>query len=157
MDKTENSSRADSQPPWAVRNSVSLRQCNDSNTLQNVVHKMYTPHIVSTRSLGHYAWRCISGILSPEDTWDYGNYPSNLRLCDAGANNIGSAKQSVSVKKRCQGPTSQHKRLHNKRDLKRPISQHKIQSHIIACQAFGNSCLAAWISSSEYQLLLRPV
>ncbi len=46
--------------------------CNESNTLQNVAHKMCTPHMVSTRSLGHYACECISGILSPEDTWDYG-------------------------------------------------------------------------------------
>ncbi len=156
MDKTENSSRADSWTPWADLNSVSLRQCKESNTLQNVAHKMCTP-LVSTRSLGHYAWRCISGILSPEDTWDYGNDPSNLRLCDKGANNIGSAKQSVSMKKGHQGPTSQHKCLRNKRDLKRPISQHKIQSHIIAHQVFGNSCLAAWISSSEYQTLPRPL
>ncbi len=99
MDKTENSSRAVSQPPWASLTSVSLRQCKESNTLQNVAHKMCTLHMVSTRSLGHYAWGCISGILSPEITWDNGNDPSNLRLCDAGANNIGSAKQSISMKR----------------------------------------------------------
>ncbi len=70
MAKTENSSRADSGPPWADLTSVSLRlrQCMESNTLQNVAHKMCTPHMVSTRSLGHYAWGCISDILSPEDT-----------------------------------------------------------------------------------------
>ncbi len=27
--------------------------------------------MVSARSLGHYAWECISDILSPEDTWGY--------------------------------------------------------------------------------------
>jgi hypothetical protein len=43
------------------------------------------------------------------------------------------------------------------RDLKRPISQHKIQSHIIAYQVFGGSCLATWISSLEYQILPSPV
>jgi hypothetical protein len=56
--------------------------------------------MVSTRNLGHYAWGYISGILSPEDTWDYGNDPSNLRLCDAGASNIGSAKKKASKWKR---------------------------------------------------------
>jgi hypothetical protein len=98
MDKTENSSRADSQPPWADLISVILRQCEESNTLQNVAHKMCILHMVSTRSLGHHAWECIRGILSPANTRDYGNDPSNLRLCDAGANSIGSAKQSVSLK-----------------------------------------------------------
>ncbi len=157
MDKTENCSRADSQPPWADLIPVSLRQCKKSNTLQNVARTLCTPHLVSTRSLGHYAWECISGILLPEDTWDYGNDPSNLRLCDAGANNIGPAKQSVSMKKGLQGPISQQKHLHNKRDPKRPISQHKIQSHIIVYQVLGNSSLATWISSLEYQILPRPV
>jgi hypothetical protein len=51
-------------------------------------------------------------------------------------------KQSISMKKGPHGSTSQHKHLHNKRGLKRPISQQKIQSHIIAYQVFGNSCLA---------------
>ncbi len=27
--------------------------------------------MVSTRSLGHYAWGCISDILSPDDAWGY--------------------------------------------------------------------------------------
>ena len=35
---------------------------------------------------------CISDILSPEDTWGYGYDPSNLMLCDAGGQSIGSAK-----------------------------------------------------------------
>ncbi len=48
MDKTENSSRADSQPPWADLTSVGLRLCKESNTLQNVAHKMCTPHMIST-------------------------------------------------------------------------------------------------------------
>ncbi len=52
---------------------------------------MYTPQLVSTRSLSHFAWGCISDILSPEDTWGYGNDPSNLGLCDAGGLNNGSA------------------------------------------------------------------
>ncbi len=81
MDKTENSSRADSQPPWVDLIPVSLRQCKKSNTLQNVACTRCALHLVSTRSLGHYAWECISGILSPEDTWHYGNDPSNFRLC----------------------------------------------------------------------------
>ncbi len=71
--------------------SVSLRQCKESNTLQNEAHNMCTPQMKFTRSLDHYAWGCICGILSPEDTWGYGNDPSNLRLSDAVANNIGSA------------------------------------------------------------------
>jgi hypothetical protein len=41
----------------------------------------------------------MSGILPPEGTWDYGNIPSNLGLCDAGANNIGPAKHSVKHEK----------------------------------------------------------
>jgi hypothetical protein len=99
MDKTKHSSRADSQPSWADLTSVSLRQCEESNTLLNVAHKICTPHMVSTRSLSHYAWGRISGILSPEDTSDYGNDPRNLRLCDAGANDIRSANLNVSMKK----------------------------------------------------------
>jgi hypothetical protein len=159
MDKIENSSRADSWPPWADLTSVSLRRCEESNTLQNVAHKMCTPHMVSTRNLGHYAWGCISGILSPEYTWGYGDNPSNLRLCDAGVNSLDSATK----RKREKGTlrtyiTAQNACVtRNKRNLKRPISQHEIQSHIIAYQAFGDSCSVAWTSSTEYQILPRPV
>jgi hypothetical protein len=60
-----------------------------------------------------------------------------IRLYDAVANNIGPAKQSVSMKKGPSGPISQHKRLHNKRDPKTPILQCKLQSHVIAYQVFG--------------------
>jgi hypothetical protein len=35
----------------------------------------------------------MNDILSPEDTWGYGNDPSNLGLCDAGGQNIGAAKK----------------------------------------------------------------
>ncbi len=51
---------------------VSLRQCKESNTLQNVSHKMCRPQNVSTRSLGHYAWGCLCDILSPKESWGYG-------------------------------------------------------------------------------------
>jgi hypothetical protein len=45
MDKTENSSRADSQPPWADLTSVSLRQCEESNTLQKCgTQNVYTAY-----------------------------------------------------------------------------------------------------------------
>jgi hypothetical protein len=47
MDKTESSSRADSQPPWADLTSVSLRLCKESNTLQmwhtKCVHRIWYP------------------------------------------------------------------------------------------------------------------
>ncbi len=51
------------------------------------------PQTVSARSIGYYAWGCISDILSPENAWGYGYDPSNLRLCDAGGQSIGSAKE----------------------------------------------------------------
>jgi hypothetical protein len=47
------------------------------------------------------------------------------------------------MKKVPERPTSQHKRPHDTRDLKRPISQYKIQSHIIVYQVFGK--ILAWL------------
>ncbi len=156
MDKTENSSRADSWPPWADLTSVSLRQCKESNTLQNVAHKMCTPHMVSTRSLGHYAWECISGILLPEDTQGYGCIPNNLRVCDTGANSIDSATKRKREKWDLKDLHHSTNACITKGISRDPYCSIKY-SHTLSYQAFGDSCLASWTSSPEYQILPRPV
>ncbi len=157
MDKTENSSKGElstslgrpylSQPQavWGVTPST------------NMAHKMCTPHMVSTRSLGHYAWGCISGILPPENTWGYGNTPSKLRLCDAGANNVGPAKQSVKRKKVTLRTYITAKTPAYQKGSQETHKAAENQSHTIAYQVIGNSSLAAWISSTVYQILPQPV
>ncbi len=52
---------------------------------------MCTPQMVSARSLGHYAWICISGILSPGDTWGYQRILAILGCVWHRCHNIGSA------------------------------------------------------------------
>jgi hypothetical protein len=92
VDRTKSSLRADVQPPLADLTQLALGSAKSWHPPKSDT-QMCTLQTVSTRSFGHYAWGCISDILSPEDNWGYGFDPSNLRLCDAGGQSIGFAKK----------------------------------------------------------------
>jgi hypothetical protein len=75
VDKTESSLKADIQPPWADIPQSALGSAKSQHPPKCGTQQC-TPQTVSARSLGHYAWGCISDILSPKDIWGYGYDPS---------------------------------------------------------------------------------
>ncbi len=66
VDRTEISSRADILLPWADIPQSALGSAKSQHP-PKCGTQYCTPHTVSARNLGHYAWGCISDILSPED------------------------------------------------------------------------------------------
>ena len=66
VDRTETSLRADIQSPQADDPQSALGSVKSQHPPKCGTQQC-TLHTVSARSLGHYAWGCISDILSPED------------------------------------------------------------------------------------------
>ncbi len=132
MDRTETSLRADVWPPWEDLPQSALG-CVRSQTPFKMWH---------TKGVHYEQYPLEALVLIHEDTY--------MTYCHQ---RTPEAMEMILVW------VMWHRRpkywLCNKalmqwRDLKKPISQHKIQSHNIAYQIFEDSCLGAWISSSKY-------